>query len=110
MSALSPPSTWKRLQLRAQRVKVKLTARVVTLNSYHFPEVADISQTGAKLTGSLFPPVGTTALLRIGTFEVLCRVVRIAGDECGLRFEEIVPAAALKPLQLASAAELEPVA
>lgn len=110
MSVLSSPSTWKRNQLRAQRVPVALSARIMTLNTYHFPEVADISQTGAKVFGSPFPPVGTTGLLRIGTFEVLCRVVRIAGEECGLKFEELVPPSALKQLRLAGAAELAPVA
>lgn len=110
MSVLSSPSSWKRTQLRAQRVPVTLPAKVVTLSTYHFSDVANISQTGAKLKGSSFPPVGTTALLRVDSFEVLCRVVRIAGDECGLRFEEIVPPQALKQLQLAGAAELAAVA
>jgi hypothetical protein len=110
MSVMSSPASWKRNQLRAQRVPVALAAKVVTLNTYHFPEVADISQTGAKVIGSAFPPVGATALLRVKSFEVLCRVVRIAGEECGLRFEEPVSPRVLKELQLAGAAELAAVA
>jgi hypothetical protein len=84
-----------------------MPASVVTMSAYQFPELADISQTGAKLRGSPFPPKGTTALLRAGTLEVLCRVVWVQDDHCGIRFDEPVSPKILKQVQLDGAVELD---
>jgi hypothetical protein len=100
----------RRTQLRAERVAVSLPASIVTMSAYQFPELADISRSGAKLRGSPLPPKGSMALLRVGTLEVLCRVVWVASEQCGLRFEEPVPPSTLKQIQLNGAVELEPVA
>jgi|SRR4029078_8764431 len=95
------------LQLRAQRVPTSLPASIVTMNAYQYPELADISQTGAKLKGSPLPPKGATALLRVAELEVLCRVVWVNEDQCGIRFEDVVSPKLLKQIQLAGAVELE---
>ena len=107
MSSYSSPSTWKRGQLRAERVSVSMPASLVTMNAYQFPELADISRSGAKLRGSPLPPRGTTVLLRAGPLEVLGRIVWVKGEECGLRFEEIVSQATLKHIQLNGAVDLQ---
>lgn len=109
MSAYSPPANWKRGRIRAERMRVSMAASVVTMNAYQFPEIADISQTGAKLRGSPLPTKGATALLKSGPLEVLCRVVWVKGDECGLRFDEIVSPKILKQIQLDGAVELQTV-
>jgi hypothetical protein len=106
MSAYSPPNSWKRGRLRAERVRVSMTASIVTMNAYQYPELADISQTGAKLRGSPLPPKGSTALLRAGPLEVLCRVVWVKDEECGLRFDEPVAPRTLKQIQLDAAVEI----
>jgi hypothetical protein len=77
------------------------------MNAYQFPEMVDISQAGAKLRGSPLPPKGSMALLRVGPLEVLCRVMWIDGEQCGIRFEEAVPPKMLKQVELAGAAALE---
>lgn len=94
-------------QMRAQRAPVSMPASVVTMNAYQFPELADISQTGAKLTGSPLPPKGTIALLKAGPLEVLCRVVWVKDNACGIRFEESVPAGVLRQIQRDGGAALE---
>jgi hypothetical protein len=86
---------------------VSLAASVVTLNAYQYPELADISQTGAKLKGPSLPAKGTTALLRVTGVEILCRVIWVKGDQCGLRFEESVSPKVLKRIQLDGAVALD---
>ena len=93
-------SSWRGKQFRAERAAVSLPASIVTISAYQYPVLADISQTGAKLKGDRLPPKGTTALLRIGEIEILCRVVWVSEDQCGIRFEETVSPAAIKRIQL----------
>ncbi len=107
MSSYSPPDKWKRARLRAERVRVSMRASIVTMNAYHFPELADISGCGAKLRGAPLPPAGATVLLRAGPLEVLGRIVWVEAEECGVRFEEAVPAATLKQIQLQGAVEVQ---
>lgn len=110
MNAFASSRDWRRpAQLRATRAPVKLDASIVTMNAYQFPELADISQTGAKLKGEPLPPKGTSALLRVNGLEVLCRVIWVKDDACGLRFEEAVSPATLKQIQLDGAVAIEPV-
>ena len=106
MNAYSPPNNWKRGRLRAQRVPISMSASIMTISAYQFPELADISQSGVKLRGSPLPTKGTTALLRAGPLEVLCRVIWVRDEECGLRFEEPVSPKTLKQIQLDGAVEL----
>ena len=84
MTAFSSPATWSRKQLRAERVRVSMPVKIVTLSTYRFPDLADISVSGVKIKGDDLPPKGTTAILKAGSLEVLCRVARIDGNECGL--------------------------
>lgn len=107
MTAYSPTSNWKRGRLRAQRVPVSMPASIMTMSAYQYPELADISQTGAKLRGSPLPTAGTTVLLRAGSLDVLCRVIWMRGEECGLRFEETVFPKTLKQVQLDGAVVLQ---
>jgi hypothetical protein len=84
-----------------------MPASIVTMSAYQFPELADISQTGAKLKGSPLPPKGTAGLLRVGPLEVLCRVVWVQDEQCGIRFDEAISPRVLKQIQLEGAAALE---
>jgi hypothetical protein len=58
------------------------------MSAYQFLEVVDLSATGAKLRGSMMPPVSKPALFRLDDFEVLCKVVWASDDMCGVRFDE----------------------
>ena len=109
MNAFASPHHWRRpAQLRATRAPVVLDASIVTINAYQFPQLADISQTGAKLRGSPLPPKGTSALLRVNGLEVLCRVIWVKGEACGIRFDEPVAPAMLKQIQLDGAVAPDP--
>lgn len=65
-----------------------LSGSVVTISAYQFLEIVDLSGTGAKLRRSPMPKAGVTALFRLQEFSVLCRIVWVAGDQCGVHFEE----------------------
>lgn len=92
---------------RADRFPVLLPASVVTMSAYQFPEVVDLSPAGARLRGATLPPKGSTALLRVGELEVLCRVVWVGEEDCGVRFNETVPPPAFQKAQLQGTAALE---
>ena len=87
-------------QRRAERASVLLPASIVTMSAYRFPELLNISKTGAKLRGEPLPPKGTTALFKAGTLNVLCRVVWARDGQCGVRFDESIPDGLLKSIQL----------
>jgi hypothetical protein len=110
MNGFASTPHWKRSQLRAPRTAVSLPASMVTMSAYRFPELVDISASGAKLVGSPLPPKGTTAILRAGALQVMCRVVWVKGEACGIRFEEPVAPYILKQVQLEGAVELQPCA
>ncbi len=73
---------------RAERSSVLLPASVVTMSAYQYLDLINISKTGAKLRGERLPNHLATALFRIGSVTVLCRVVWVANDQCGVHFEE----------------------
>jgi len=77
-----------------------MPASVVTISAYHFPELLNISSLGAKLRGSSLPPPNAIALLRIGQFKTLCRVVWVEQGQCGVRFEEPLQNKVLKQIQM----------
>ena len=108
MNAFASPMHRRRTQFRAERAQVSLPASIVTMSAYQFPELADISRSGAKLKGSPLPAKGTSALLRVGPLEVLCRVMWVKDDQCGIRFDEPVTPAVLKQIQLDGSVALEP--
>lgn len=84
-----------------------MSASMVTMNAYQFPELVDISANGAKLRGSPLPPKGTAGLLRAEALEILCRVVWSHDDECGVRFEEPLPMRLLRQIRTEEAVALE---
>jgi hypothetical protein len=107
MNAYSSQMLRKVLRVRAERAPVSMAASIVTMSAYQFPQLADISQSGAKLVGSPLPPKGAVALLRTGALEVLCRVVWVKEGSCGVRFDEPVSPRILKQIQLDGSAALE---
>ena len=76
---------------RAPRAAVSLEASVVTMSEYIYFELVDLSATGAKMRGPAPPPLGKTALFRLGGFQTLCRVAWADGECCGVRFDEHIP-------------------
>jgi len=92
---------------RAQRARVTLPASIVTISTYQYFELVDLSGTGAKLRGSKIPELGKTALFRLDGFQALCRVVWCDDEICGVHFEEVIPSGVLARLRLAGdAAEI----
>jgi hypothetical protein len=76
---------------RSDRASVLLAASVVTMSAYQYFELVNLSATGAKLRGPSTPSVGKSALLRLDGFQVLCKVVWVKNDLCGVHFEELIP-------------------
>jgi hypothetical protein len=76
---------------RSQRASVLLPASVVTMSAYQYFELINLSATGAKLRGSVTPAVGKPALFRLDRFQILCKVVWVKDDLCGLHFDELIP-------------------
>ena len=89
-----------RRQRQAERVSVLMPASIVTMSAYQYPELLNISRSGAKLRGSSLPARGITALFRVDGVEVLCRVVWANEEQCGIRFEEPISPKLLKQIQL----------
>jgi hypothetical protein len=83
---------------------VVLPASVVTISAYQYFELIDLSATGAKLRGPTIPGLNKTALFRLNNIQVLCRVVWAGDEQCGIRFDEIIPAATLARLRCAGQA------
>jgi hypothetical protein len=86
---------------------VLLPASIVTMSAYQYPELLNISRTGAKLRGDHPPSKGTTALFRVGQLQVLSRVIWSTSDQCGVRFDEPISSGVLKQIQLEGAVELD---
>jgi len=84
-----------------------MSASIATTSTYQFPNLADISQTGAMLRGSRLPPTGSTALLKAGPLQVLCTVVWVKGEQCGVRFDEAVTPAILNQVHREGAVVLK---
>ena len=89
---------------RSQRAAVVLPASVVTMSSYQYFELIDLSATGARLHGATIPPLGRTALFRLESYQVLCRVVWADNGVCGVQFDELIPARVLEDLRNAGTA------
>ncbi|QNP42394.1 hypothetical protein H9L15_08695 [Sphingomonas daechungensis] len=84
-----------------------MPASITTMSAYQFPELIDISKTGAKLKGLRLPPKGATALLKTGPLEVLCKVMWVEGELCGIRFDEAVSPVILGRVERQGAVELQ---
>ena len=79
----------------AQRASVLLPASVVTMSAYQFLEVVNLSPSGAKLRGPAVLEVGKPAMFRLDGFNVLCKIVWVKDDLCGVRFDDAIPARVL---------------
>ncbi|HEY0112691.1 MAG TPA: PilZ domain-containing protein [Allosphingosinicella sp.] len=70
------------------RLRVLVSAKLLTTTDEFPVTVRDLSATGAKLEGSKLPPKGTDVILKRAALEVFATVVWRDGDRCGLQFEE----------------------
>lgn len=98
MSMLGQTSRNRR---RSRRASVLLRSSVVTMSAYQYPEVINLSPTGAKLRGPTLPGLGETAIFRLDGFEVLCKVMWVKEELCGIGFDEPIPAAVLAEFRTA---------
>jgi len=76
---------------RSPRASVLLPASVVTMDAYQYLELVNLSATGAKLRGTKVPAAGKQAMFRLDHFQVLCKVLWVKGNLCGVRFDEVIP-------------------
>jgi hypothetical protein len=74
-------------QRRADRVRLLLTARLVTTTDEYPVMLRDISLTGAMVEGSRLPGMGVDLLLKRGALEIFAQVVWVDGRRAGLEFE-----------------------
>jgi hypothetical protein len=74
-------------QRRADRVRLLLTARLVTTTDEFPVMLRDISLTGAMVEGSRLPAMGVDLLLKRGALEIFAQVVWVGGRCAGLEFE-----------------------
>lgn len=72
---------------RADRVRMLLSARLVTTLDEFPVTLRDISTTGAMVEASRLPAQGLDALLRRARFEIFSTVVWVDGRRAGLEFE-----------------------
>jgi hypothetical protein len=71
----------------ARRTRATCAAGLRTLTNEYFGNLWDLSETGARISLPDPPPVGVNGLLKWGTERVMCRVVWVDRDLCGLEFE-----------------------
>jgi hypothetical protein len=71
----------------SRRTRATCAASLRTLTKEYFGNLWDLSQTGARISLPDPPPAGENALLKWGTERVMCRIVWIERDLCGLEFE-----------------------
>lgn len=76
---------------RSPRASVLLPASVVTMDAYQYLDLVNLSATGAKLRGATIPAVGKQAMFRLDHFQVLCKVLWVKDNLCGIRFDEVIP-------------------
>jgi len=72
---------------RADRVRLLLSARLVTTLDEFPVTLRDISTTGAMVEAGRLPAKGIDALLRRGRFEIFSTIVWIEGRRAGLEFD-----------------------
>jgi hypothetical protein len=71
----------------ARRTRATCAASLRTLTTEIFGHLWDLSETGARISVSNPPAEGESGLLKWGTERVMCRVVWVERDLCGLEFE-----------------------
>jgi hypothetical protein len=80
----------------ARRTRATCPASLRTLTSETFGHLWDISETGARVSMPSPPAEGEAAQLKWGTERVLCRVVWIDHDMCGLAFDSPIDPAVVE--------------
>ncbi len=61
------------------------------MDAYQYLDLVNLSATGAKLRGATIPAVGKQAMFRLDHFQVLCKVLWVKDNLCGIRFDEVIP-------------------
>lgn len=67
------------------------SARLQTSYASWHGELTDISAAGGCFKTNKPPREGAVALVAWGSFETLCEIVWCSGDQCGIRFEKLLP-------------------
>lgn len=74
---------------RHSRLRVHLSAKLITLDGTLSTTLLNLSYSGAKLLlGTNAIRRGSSTVLTWGTFEAFCTVAWVAGGHCGLDFDE----------------------
>jgi hypothetical protein len=71
----------------ARRTRATCAASLRTLTRECIGHLWDLSETGARISVDSPPEIGESAVLKWGPEKVMCRVVWIAHDMCGLSFD-----------------------
>jgi hypothetical protein len=71
----------------SRRTRATCAAGLRTLTNEYFGHLWDLSETGARISLPDPPPAGENGLLKWGTERVMCRIVWVERDLCGLEFE-----------------------
>jgi len=71
----------------ARRTRATCAASLRTLTSETFGHLWDLSETGARVSVEQPPEPGESAMLKWGAEKVMCRVVWVELDICGLAFD-----------------------
>ena len=71
----------------ARRTRATCAASLRTLTAETFGHLWDLSETGARVSVEVPPEPGESAMLKWGAEKVMCRVVWVEHDICGLAFD-----------------------
>jgi hypothetical protein len=74
-------------QRRADRVRLLLSARLITTTDEFPVMLRDISLSGAMVEASRLPAAGLDLLLRRGPLDIFAHLVWVSGNRAGLEFE-----------------------
>ncbi|TCM17866.1 PilZ domain-containing protein [Novosphingobium sp. PhB165] len=77
------------------RLRVRLTARVITRTQTKPAVLADLSLTGARIATEAELKPGAEVVLEWGRFEAFGEVVWCRGQYCGIAFFDMIPTATL---------------
>jgi hypothetical protein len=72
----------------SSRVRLYLPAKVQTTFDQGRAAIYNVSCTGAQVTLDAPPRMGSDLLLKSGSIDVLCTIVWVKGNVCGLEFDE----------------------
>ena len=76
----------------AQRQKAPLVATLTTLTASHTAELVDLSLTGVRVRGDDLPGEGEDLIIGIEGIRSFGQVSWHHGDECGIAFDDPLPA------------------